>query len=122
MYVETIKYLITEELFMYKKTEITFRNTMLDVTSLSFSVRCRRPAVIGQATLSNDGDRENRAGHGRGGRRGRYIPTQSSYIQKYTIIQQDFYMFRRKKNTTLTNHVIVEQLQNQRADVETAPF
>jgi hypothetical protein len=41
---------------------------MLDVTSLSFSVRCRRPAVTGKTTLSNDEDRENRAGHGGGGR------------------------------------------------------
>jgi len=43
---------------------------------------------------------------------GRDIPTHSSYIQKYTIIQQAFYMFRPKKNTTLANHVIDVQLQS----------
>jgi hypothetical protein len=68
---ETIKYLINKDLFIYLKTEFTFRNTtMFDVTSLSFSARCRRPAVIAKTMLSNDEDRENTPqGWGGGDRR-----------------------------------------------------
>ena len=41
-----------------------------------------------------------------------FIPPGTPCIQKYTITQQAFYMFRPKKNTALANRVKDVQLQS----------
>ena len=62
-----MKNLINKDIFIYLKLQSTSRYTVLDVISLSFSVRCRCPSITAAVTLSNGERREtqHRAGHGK---------------------------------------------------------
>jgi hypothetical protein len=58
-HIETVKYLINKDLFMYLKLQSISQCKIFDVISPSLSVRCQYSSVMATAMLSNEDNRES---------------------------------------------------------------